>query len=495
MGDTGHLNDIGQYGLLMLVAAMLYQEPPLRYPMDIYRTDPKGHPIRGMYQSITVPAATAQVIQRAPWDILQTYPPSGVPAGLVIANRHITPLVAGQRYREELKALHAAGACQWSIANGPLPAGMSLSPQGILSGMPAAAGQFPVTLKVASGGEVAARPLGVTVAEDAPPVVPDQPLAETPLGRYVFHRLKCERGVGHVTWSLGSGRLPYGVRLAPAGILMGSPGETGDFSFVVKATDSHPGDPRSAEKTLTWKIGPISADALGVRYVMKEDAWVVVKQKRVDTTFTVDGKLDEAFWQLDQPIQKAVQGLPAKKAKFGAVWTTEPRLSASTRKKTGSVQGRELLLGVKVMDGPKGKTPKDGVHLYIDGRHDGGHTYAGDDTHFFIPRIPPAHNSYGAIWISGKVNWFIKAAVAEIEGGYTVEVSLSAVYFEGDGNWLLFGAKRAYGFDLGVDEGSDGEISRQVWRGDARNDADTSHFGTIVMLDESAAIAAPTQSN
>jgi hypothetical protein len=487
MGDTGHLNDIGQYGLLTLTASMLYQEPPFAYPTDIYRTDPKGKPIRGMYQSITVPTATADVIKRAAWDILQTYPPSGIKSGLVIVNRHLDPVVAGQPCDVALEALGAAGTCKWSLAQGMLPEGLALSPQGRLSGKCNRPGEYPVTIKVADGASAAERELAVTVASDIPPVIVERPLAETPLGGYVFQTLKSEGGVGHVTWSLAQGTLPYGIRLAPAGILTGSPGESGDFSFAVKATDSRPVEPRSMEKAMTWKIGPAAADTLRVRYVMKEESAVLAKEKRVDRTFLVDGKLDEAFWRLDQPIERAVKGMPTRKAVFGAVWTTEPSLSARTRKKTGSAQGAELLLGVKVMDGPKGKTPKDGIHIYIDGRHDGGHTYAADDTHFFIPR----DNRRGAVWISGKVNWFIKAAIAETEGGYTAEVSLSAVYFEGDGNWLRFGAKRAYGFDLGVDEGDADGIARQVWRGDANNDADTSRFGTIVLLDEPATAASP----
>ena len=152
---------------------------------------------------------------------------------------------------------------------------------------------------------------------------------------------------------------------------------------------------------------------------------------------------------------------------------------------------------IKVMDGPKGKTPKDGIHIFIDGRHDRKVIYGADDTHFFISRnfqgkwMPGA---FGAVQsLRGKVNWFAVAKKQEFEGGYTMQVSLLGGYFSGEGNWLPFGAKGVYGFDVAVDEGDDKEISQQVWRGDANDAEDTSHFGTIVMVDESVTSSITTK--
>jgi hypothetical protein len=148
-----------------------------------------------------------------------------------------------------------------------------------------------------------------------------------------------------------------------------------------------------------------------------------------------------------------------------------------------------LLLAFKVLDGPKGKTPKDGIHVFMDGNHDRSVIYSGDDTHLFIPRN---HKGGWAQSIRGKVNWFSNALVQEIEGGYTMEVSLGGgAYFSGEGNWLKFGAKGVYGFDVAVDEGDDKELSQQVWRGDANDAEDTSHFGTLVLVEESAVAAPP----
>jgi hypothetical protein len=44
---------------------------------------------------------------------------------------------------------------------------------------------------------------------------------------------------------------------------------------------------------------------------------------------------------------------------------------------------------------------------------------------------------------------------------------------------------------VAVDEGDDNEISRQIWRGDANDAKDTSHFGTLVLVDEPATASNP----
>ena len=112
MGDAGHLNEIGQYGLLMLVTSMLYQEPPLGYPTDIYRTDRKGKPIRGMYQSITLPQATADVVTaRRGTSCRPTRRRASRPDWL-LPTGDSTRWSTGQPFSFEFKALNAAGACQ-----------------------------------------------------------------------------------------------------------------------------------------------------------------------------------------------------------------------------------------------------------------------------------------------------------------------------------------------------------------------------------------------
>jgi hypothetical protein len=182
---------------------------------------------------------------------------------------------------------------------------------------------------------------------------------------------------------------------------------------------------------------------------------------------TVDGRLDEPLWKLQQPISREVAGAPASKAAFDTFWVCDDR-----------GRGRALYVAVKVTDGPQGRTPKDAVHLYLDGRHNRETMYNQDDMHVVIPR-------------EGKPNflrshtpwWFMNSNVAETDDGYTIEVTIGSAYFQGKGITIPFGAKAIYGFDVAVEEG-DETVSRQNWQGDEKIDEDTSSFGSIWLLEE-----------
>lgn len=51
-------------------------------------------------------------------------------------------------YSQNLAAANGVPPYQWSLANGGLPAGLTLSPSGTISGTPAQVGSFPITLRV-----------------------------------------------------------------------------------------------------------------------------------------------------------------------------------------------------------------------------------------------------------------------------------------------------------------------------------------------------------
>ena len=312
----------------------------------------------------------------------------------------------------------------------------------------------------------------LTVSQDISPSISDQSLKSVPLDEYVAQSMKVSGGVGTIVWSVSGGQLPHGVILAPNGTLLGSPGESGPFSFTIKAEDSFPGAPRSAEKKLTWNIDPATPEALQVKSLE-------VTGKADDRAWTFDGKLDEPFWKLDQTIARKTAGTPTKQASFGAVWTC---LLGNDKK----MRGDSLVLAVKVLDGPKGKTSKDGVHIFVDGVHNRSAAYAIDDSHYFVSRNGSARA------FQQQSGWYVKSKAQEIEGGYTLEISLSAGSFSGEGTWVPFGPRSIYGLDVAVDEGDDKEISQQVWHGDANDAEDTSHFGMIVLTSQPVIGTEPT---
>jgi|GEM_PF-1208473 len=508
--DGGHLSAFGRYAIDVLVCSMLYNESPLGYPSDVYLAV-GGKPNRDVWASVTVPEETAAAIKRTAWDILQTYPPAGMKPELIIADRELVSAIAGKPYKAELHALNAQGRCAWSLVKGSLPAGIALSAQGVVSGQTKTPGDYPITLRLVDGKNSFERPLTLNVSEDKPPVIADLPFPPTPLDVYQSRPLKANGGIGHISWNvLDEKQLPYGILLTPGGILMGTPGEAGEFTFTVKATDSNPAGARSCEKTFTWKIGPARPDSLMVKYarqpvIFNGTVWYTTVPD--DQILKIDGKLEEACWKEIpfQPIAKAVQGAPTAHAEFAAVWTCKvkglwngsnrwdyrlPAAPVPNGDKYG-LAGDGLVLAFKVHDGPKGKTPKDGIHIYTDCKHDGRVVYGAHNMHFFISRyVKPGYQ--GTLVRGLKPPWFMNQTVTEIEGGYTVEVVVSGPNWVADGQWLPMLPRSVYGLDVSVDEGEEGKVSQQVWHGDANDAEDTSHFGTIILTSQPVIGTEPT---
>ncbi len=460
--DGGHLSDIGQYAVNVMVCSILYDESPLDYPDSIIRYDNKGKAQSGPYVSVVIPPEISKALRRIVWDILSTYPPAGMTPRLVIADRWLPAVVACQPYRHELKLLNGQGATQWTLAAGKLPGGLTLSERGVLEGKTEQVGMAELVLHAQAGNGTVERSLKLDVAADKPLAVQSPDFGTVGLDEYVLKELKADGGVGHKTWTVTAGKLPYGLRVLPSGMIDGTPGEAGEFVFTVRVADSHPAGSRTAECAIKLTVWPAAPDTLLVRKVLFK-------------AVTENAAITETFWSFDQPVAVKMDGNPVKKTAFSAVWEDADPKNA---KKTPA--GRGLWLVVKVLDGSVGPSRKDGVHIYIDGRHNREIIYNADDMHFFIPR----HQKPGA-WapvVRGmRANWFTKAFVQEIAGGYCVKVFLSGSnYFSGEGNWLPFGPKGVYGFDVAVDE----DAGRQAWHGNGKIDEDTSCFGSIVLTDE-----------
>jgi hypothetical protein len=458
--DGGHLSKAGMYAVAVLVCGMLYNESPLAYPPRFGRMDNKGNLVQGWYESIELDEPTALLMRQTAWDILLTYPPAGMATQLVIADRHVPTTIAGQPYEVQLTALNSQEGCTWSLAKGALPDGLTLSATGKFSGKTPAAGDYPLLVKVADKKGSFERALTLRVSEDKPPTIPAVSLKAVPLDQYCFEQLKADGGVGMLKWDVAEGKLPPGVQLSASGCLLGTPGTAGEFRFTLRVSDSHPAGARTATQAATWAIGTASPESLLVRSVKPAAGG------KVSDLMKVDGKLDEPFWNLSQSIAKKSAGSPAKKATFDAVWLD-----------AGKGRADSLCLAIKVVDGAAGKTPKDAVHVFLDGRHNKEVIYNADDMHVIVRR-----NGKAEFVRSHTPWWFLQSAATETADGYIVEIKVGSAYFLGKGITIPFGPNAVYGFDLAVDEG-DKDVSQQVWRGTDKNAEDTSGFGSIVIVD------------
>jgi Putative Ig domain len=82
-------------------------------------------------------------------------------------------------------------------------------------------------------------------------VVPTTSLPKGFLRQPYRFQLEATGGIPPFKWEVGGGALPHGMTLSDDGILSGAPTETGQFHFVVSATDSgKPAHQRTQELTL-----------------------------------------------------------------------------------------------------------------------------------------------------------------------------------------------------------------------------------------------------
>ena len=128
----------------------------------------------------------------------------------------------------------------WSVSSGSLPAGVSLSPAGTLSGTPTATGTSSFTVKVTdANGQSATQATSITVAAGVSATFAAPPTAV--VNTAYSDTLTAAGGTTPYTWSVNTGTLPAGLTLSSAGVLSGTPTATGSSTFSVNVIDANNG--------------------------------------------------------------------------------------------------------------------------------------------------------------------------------------------------------------------------------------------------------------
>lgn len=129
----------------------------------------------------------------------------------------------------------------YQLSSGALPAGITLSSGGALSGTPTAGGTFSFTLKVSDD-----QPISVTQNHTLTIAVPT--LAFSPVtvpaaikGEGYSQTITASGGTPGYTFSISAGTLPLGITLNSNGVLEGTASSAGSYTFQVKAVDSSTG--------------------------------------------------------------------------------------------------------------------------------------------------------------------------------------------------------------------------------------------------------------
>jgi large repetitive protein len=128
----------------------------------------------------------------------------------------------------------------WSVSSGSLPAGISLSPDGNLSGTPTATGTSSFTVQVTdANGRTAAQATSITVSAGVSTTFAAPPAAA--VNSAYSYTLTATGGTTPYTWSVNAGTLPAGITLSSVGVLSGTPTTTGSYPFSVNVIDANKG--------------------------------------------------------------------------------------------------------------------------------------------------------------------------------------------------------------------------------------------------------------
>ena len=161
----------------------------------------------------------------------------------------------GVPFRMNLRARGGTGIFAWSLLRGRLPAGMSLRASGSIVGTPRTAGTYGFTVR-ARDTEARLVTWSGTVAVAARLLIRTDLVLPARVGRFYRADLMAAGGVAPKVWKVTRGRLPRGIRLAPAlGRLIGTPREAGRHQFTVEVSD---GLRVKSTAMFTIDVGPLS---------------------------------------------------------------------------------------------------------------------------------------------------------------------------------------------------------------------------------------------
>ena len=162
----------------------------------------------------------------------------GMVTNMVIATTSpLTGGVVGSAYTNTFNVIYGSPPYSWAIAIGSVP-GLSLDINGVLSGTPTTAGTNTFTVQVTDNmSATASNQFTIIIAATAPGITTASPLHDGTVGIAYSQTLAATGGTMPCTWALSDGTLPDGVTLNSAGVISGSPTNSGTFSFTVQLTD------------------------------------------------------------------------------------------------------------------------------------------------------------------------------------------------------------------------------------------------------------------
>ncbi|GEP41834.1 beta strand repeat-containing protein [Brevifollis gellanilyticus] len=151
----------------------------------------------------------------------------------------LTSLVKVPFAATQFAATAGTAPYSWTVSAGTLPAGLTLSATGELTGTPTATASSTFTVQVTDANSLTANKEFSVLITASPTITTISPLPLGIVGSAYTTTLATENGTAPFTWSLTAGTLPAGLSLSAAGVLDGTPTTAGNSTFTVLVTDAN----------------------------------------------------------------------------------------------------------------------------------------------------------------------------------------------------------------------------------------------------------------
>src|SRR5207302_1070111 len=158
---------------------------------------------------------------------------------ITVTNPATTTGTVNTAFSQNFTQSGGIGTTTFALLTGTLPTGLTLASNGTLSGTPTQTGSFPITVRATDSN-------GCTGAgTTSPPVISCQAITVTnpatttgTVNTAFSQNFTAGNTIGAVTFTTAS-TLPTGLSLSTAGVLSGTPTQSGSFPIVVTATDGN----------------------------------------------------------------------------------------------------------------------------------------------------------------------------------------------------------------------------------------------------------------
>jgi hypothetical protein len=173
-----------------------------------------------------------------------------------IATDSLKPATVGASYSSQLQDQGIQSNVTYEVTSGTLPAGVALSPSGLISGTPTAVGSTTFTIKgtavstnpSAEGTRVDSKTFTLSVAV---PLVARVSTRAAEVGVRYVGTLSATGGQGPYTWSASG--LPAGLSVGSGGSITGTPTAVGSYPAQVTVTDANG---NSKAIAVTFRVAP-----------------------------------------------------------------------------------------------------------------------------------------------------------------------------------------------------------------------------------------------